>query len=173
MATMASAQWRGRKWDYLIAVHGKQNPTDAEWEEICRLFRQTDSPERVRGLALTIGGSPNRRQRARLAEAMRHAEIPTGLIAVAITDSAVVRGIIASFTWIGMVLGMRAFPLGDLHDALDYLGVAHEEKADLLAALERLGEGVSDGNPVKIALDRAGRRVRPAVRRAGVHPFGG
>jgi hypothetical protein len=162
MGTMASGVWRGRKWDFLIALHGKQPPDQREWEAYCQRQAEAESPERVRGLTLTLGAGPNRRQRVQLVEIHRRAGAPASAPASVITDSALVRGIIATFTWIGLVQGVRMFSLCELHDALDYVGVEPEEKEELLAALEQLGEGIDDGNPIRFALELARRRSQPA-----------
>jgi hypothetical protein len=159
MATMASTLWRGHRFHFLVALHGKKAPADPEWDAYCALQANCDAPERLRGLTITMGGAPNRAQRKRVLAV--HAQIgsPASAIGSVVTDSVLVRGICATFTWFGIVQGLRMFPLCNIHAGLDWAGATRGEKGELLADLTQLGDLLDDHNPIRFALEQSRRRA--------------
>jgi hypothetical protein len=156
---MASGLWSGRNWKFLIALHGRASPNDDEWDEYCRLQANLEAPDDVRGFTVTLGGAPNRSQRVRLLEVHRGNGTSRDAVGSVVSDSAFVRGILATFTWLGLVQGLRSFSLIDFHEALDYIGVVRSEKDELVTYLSRIGDVLGDANPIRVALAQARRRA--------------
>lgn len=159
MRNMASMLWRGRRWWYIVALHGRRPPSQTEWDEYCRLTGQAPDTAALRGVVFTLRGAPNARQRAQNLAVHRAIGVPRRGACCVITDSHVVRGIMNAFTWAGVMLGMHAFATRDLDAALAYVDLDRDEAAALLDDLVRLGDTIDDANPVRVALGHVRRRA--------------
>lgn len=157
MATMASMRWKARRWDYLVALHGRIQPSDEAWDRYGALLEAAPVPADVRGIAVSLRGAPNARQRARHLEIHRRIGMPRDVLACVVTDSAFTVGVINAFAFTGLVQGIHGFPLRNLFTALEYVGVERHERERLVADLLRLGETVDDTNPMRVALENARR----------------
>ncbi len=145
---MASSLWDGRRWQYIVAVHGTDPIDNAEWDTYCQLFARIDAPERVRGFTLTQGSAPTSHQRRQLKEAHRTAGVPEKAVGAIVTDSAIVRGAITTLAWLGVGTGTRAFRPSDFPAALRHVDIDPEEEAAFIAELARLGEMMGAKNPL-------------------------
>jgi hypothetical protein len=122
--------WRNRA-RFMVVVHGEQTASDAEWAAMLDDFLSEPSGARV--LVYAGGsGAPNVQQRVRLTGVLRQRR---GLVAV-LTRSPLVRAV-------GLALRVfrpeiSVFALTDVEGALDYLGAAPNERAELLRTLTEL-----------------------------------
>jgi len=149
MATMNSALWRSNhNQEYVLALHGKLNPADADWDQYCGLVAKTVSPQTLKGLTITLGAGPNAKQRSTITTIHKEFGVAPDSIGAVVTDSALVRGVITALTWAGIVRKIRAFPLRDLNAGFTYVGVDEAEHAHLIVLLTTLGEKIDDGNPM-------------------------
>jgi hypothetical protein len=154
MATMASRLWSGRRWTYIIALHGRRPPSQQDWDAYLDDTAAVKDPPLLRGLVFTAGGAPNARQRARNIEVHRSIGVARDAMCSVISDSAVVRAILTAYTWTGMMTGMHAFAVRQMDEAFGYVGIEPGEKPALLDLLVRLGDSIDDVNPVRLALER-------------------
>jgi hypothetical protein len=106
--------------DLLILCHSEDNPSEAEWDR----WIATERLRKHRALlVLTRGGSPNSRQRARVAELLGATAGPTPPVAL-LTDSTVLRTLMTAFTWLlGRQHRMKAFSPEAVEDAVAWTAV--------------------------------------------------
>ncbi|MGK4002653.1 hypothetical protein WMF31_08520 [Sorangium sp. So ce1036] len=106
----------------LIAVHGREPPSDDEWEAYMRTV--FDRPATCsKTLVVTAGGGPNAKQRAAINEF-----VSKNTLTVAIcTDALLVRQIGIALSWFNP--RVRSFRGNDIAAALRYLDVTGPEAA--------------------------------------------
>ena len=125
----------------VIAVHNARNPKREEWDiylDMVRSLRVAFDGDcrKFKQLIFTDGGVPSAAQRKAVVD------IATGLkdrdkVKVAIVSrSAVARGIVTAFRWIGFPL--RSFAPNELAAAFAFLEVSKAETQDLCAAIADL-----------------------------------
>lgn len=103
---------------YLILVHSKDSPDDAEWREYVQSAGQWK--KELKGLlVISEGGGPNTMQRAELDTALDVEHNPTKTAVV--TVSRIARGIVTAISWFSP--GIKAFSTNQLPAALDHLEV--------------------------------------------------
>jgi hypothetical protein len=122
-------------------VHGHDEPTDDEWQQLMAAWRS--HPEVTSQLVLTLGGGPNVVQRRESVELLNAR--PGGSPATAVlTDSIAVRGIVTALGWFA-TNRLAAFSFEGVEAAFDFLRVAdtvqRKELRSRLAALRRIVEG--------------------------------
>jgi hypothetical protein len=106
--------------EVLVLCHSKANPSEAEWDVWI--------PNERRGehralLVVTLGGAPNSRQRARVADVIRAKGGAAPPVAI-LTDSAINRTLMTAFTWLlGRRHEMKAFDLAGVDEAIGWAGV--------------------------------------------------
>ena len=128
--TLAYSRYRGR---LVLLAHARVNPSAAEWSAYCRDLRRWRA-ELDGILVRSDGGGPNALQRGEMTDAIE-AERTTVRTAV-VTVSRVARGIVTALSWINAQI--KAFSPLQQDAALSYLGVTDDERAEVLAELERL-----------------------------------
>lgn len=108
-------------------------PSQQDWEDSMMVFQQHQG--RTTGvLVFTEGGAPNPSQRKQFAERYDKASaIPIAVV----SDSALARGAITAFRWLGLV-AMEAFAPGDLDKALEHSKAEPAARARIRAELTRL-----------------------------------
>lgn len=133
--------------ELLVLCYGPGDPSDADFD--VWLVRERRMEHRAL-LIHTAGGSPNAKQRARVAETVG----PRGALrppVVLLSDSLAARTIMTAFTWLlGSAHPMRAFPPDALPDALVWLGVGTTAPTTR-EAIARLQSGIARAKPVEIA----------------------
>lgn len=152
MARMSSQIWRGRNSTLFVALHGREAPTDEEWDVYARQLREIfDSGEGDRMFAcnVTLGGAPNAAQRRRINMLIPTTIKPRGIV---LTDSSIARGAITAIMWLTGAQ-LVAFPPDDYQKALRSIGVEADEVGPLLIEMTALGNTV-DENPVRALLKR-------------------
>jgi hypothetical protein len=106
--------------DVIVLCHSKANPSDAEWDRWIPYERRGEHKVL---LVVTLGGAPNSRQRARVAELLRAKGGSTPPVAI-LTDSAINRTLMTAFTWLlGRQHQMKAFDLTGVDEAIGWAGV--------------------------------------------------
>jgi hypothetical protein len=107
-----------------VVVHGTRSPTDLEWATYLNETREISQRPDFCLIVLSRGGSPDGKQRALLTSSIPKGarKPPVALL----TDSALVRGVIAAFGLFNPL--MKAFPTRDLDAAALYLGLTRTER---------------------------------------------
>lgn len=128
-----------RVGDLLIVAHGRENPSDDEWNEH---MAATDTVRnKFRGVLVTsLGGGPNAGQRKTLLDL---AGSQTYLTCIC-TDSIVARGVITAFNWLSPA-PMHALPYAQIDRALEILEVPVVERGDVKQAVARLHGKLAQG----------------------------
>jgi hypothetical protein len=114
----------GKVDKYVVVVHGKQAPTDEEWNAYMDFNARHFLPgQEMRLLVVTDGGAPTASQRMVLNERLsaHRREDPKSFLTAIITASTLVRGVATAISWFHPVV--RAFSDTNLGDAFQYLGV--------------------------------------------------
>lgn len=143
----------------MLAVHGKLNPSVADWNAYCALTAACLTPHDVQGITVTVGAGPNARQRNQVSTIHKQIGVPADAKGCVITDSALVRGVVTAFTWAGVVKRIRAFPLRDLFKGFEYVSIDQSEHMNILSVLQKLGEEIADGNPVLDASNQIAQKT--------------
>jgi hypothetical protein len=119
----------------LVAVMGRDNPPDAEWDAyVAAIDAGLGSGRPPRALVVSDGGAPSPAQRKRLDAAT--AQAGRQLKAAILTGSTFVRGVVNAFALIQP--GYRAFAPAALADAVDYLGIRAAHLEELRSTIARL-----------------------------------
>jgi hypothetical protein len=122
----------GRVDRFVVVVHGKEPPTDEEWNEYLDFtFKGAAAKDVVRHLVVTEGAAPSSAQRRELQERASECldQDPMSVRAAIITPSTFVRGVVTAMSWI--VDTNRAFAPDKLDDAMKYLGIPLEHFAEI------------------------------------------
>lgn len=123
-----------------VLVHGRGNPTNAEWSSWVRAYAAAAVEHGARELLfVTDGGGPNAKQRHELIAALyKSLGDSAELVRTAFcTDSPSARGIARAIGWQGAPAHFRLFGAAELDDALAFLGVLLGGRADVLFAVKR------------------------------------
>jgi eukaryotic-like serine/threonine-protein kinase len=108
------------EWVACLWLHTREDPDDALWErnlaEGVRIAGHR--MEMLRTLAVTDGGGPNTRQRARLRETVGGARWTVAVVSNALANP-LVRGLVTAFTW--FLPGVRAFSPAQVRRALAHV----------------------------------------------------
>jgi hypothetical protein len=116
-----------------VFAHGKEAPTDGEWDALLDLFRiAAEESGALRVLVYTEGGAPNARQRSALNDVLAGSKPRVVLL----TPSAAARAVGVAISWFNPQL--KVYPGDELSRALDHLGVNQGERKILTQALTEL-----------------------------------
>jgi hypothetical protein len=130
---MATVQGKAFVWRqqgrFNIAAHTNEAPPDDQWDALLDFYR---TQRTLRVLVYTEGGAPTAAQRVRLNAVLKGRE---ALVAI-LTSSALARAAGAALRWFRPEI--RIFSPAELEGALDYLGAAGSDRADLARALDEL-----------------------------------
>lgn len=114
-----------------VTVQSEAEISAEEWKSwLTQITRAGD--DRLRLLIESHGGAPNAAQRREFVEKVRYADTRIAVV----TDSALARGVVTALAWLGQPL--RAFTLGELAQALDYLALTRDEAESARRELMRL-----------------------------------
>lgn len=127
-ARRRTAGWRSLG-NFLVFVHGKEAPSDVEWDELLALFRAVPDITRARVLVFTLGGAPDARQRAKLHQLLGETKPPIAVL----TPSALARAAGTAISWFNPRL--RVFDPDDVERALDHLDAVRADRQALIHAM--------------------------------------
>ncbi len=119
----------------LVSVHAPLPPTDPEWDDYLELVKQLKAQQSLIKVLVIAEHGPNAMQRARLTKVTEGIKMRAAVV----TDSAVVRGIMMAFSWMGKI-DLRGFHPSDLDKAYAFLEVPqgeHSKIADRIDAMSR------------------------------------
>ncbi|NUP06879.1 MAG: hypothetical protein HOW73_12575 [Polyangiaceae bacterium] len=122
----------------VVFVHGTDDPTDAEWEELMGIYRAVGDMASARCLVYTDGGRPNAGQRARLNQVMNGQQ---PLIAV-LTPSALARAAGKAIAFFNP--RFRMFDPEQIDAALKHLGASSLESVQFKNLVRELRLVVSN-----------------------------
>ncbi|WP_437294230.1 hypothetical protein [Sorangium sp. So ce426] len=108
----------------LIAVHGREPPSDEEWEGYMQAAGSLP-PTCTKTLVVTAGGGPNAKQRASINDYVSK----TALTVAICTDALLVRQIGTALSWFNP--RVKAFRGSDVVAALRYLEITGPEAAEV------------------------------------------
>jgi hypothetical protein len=123
-----------------VLVHGRGDPTNAEWSSWVRAYTAGAVEHGARELLfVTDGGGPNAKQRHELIAALyKSLGDSAELVRTAFcTDSPAARGIALAIGWQGAPAHFRLFGTAELQAALAFLGVLPSGRADVLLVVKR------------------------------------
>lgn len=126
-----TAAWRA-VGNFVVFVHTKSSPTDAEWDQILGLFRNLPEIRKVRVLVYTQGGAPDPKQRAKLSQLLSMIKPPVAVL----TPSPLARAAGVAISW--FLPSLRVFDADGLDAALDHLDAPEAERIGLKSALVEL-----------------------------------
>ncbi len=116
----------------IVAVHGKADPTQEEWDAFLELCGKTRTAARNGTLVVTDGGAPNAKQRGKLNELVTN--MPTKPISFIVTDSSLVRGVVTALSWFNP--NNRALRPSDYKTAFDAWKLSREDQASVIGSLK-------------------------------------
>jgi hypothetical protein len=124
-----------------VAVHGTQNPGDAEWSAyLAHIGANLRAIDAIFGV--TAGGGPNAAQREQ-AVAFWRAQ-PRALPIAVVTGSRLVARMAGALRWF-MPTQIKVFGPGDMNAACAYVRLDPAQRATLDAALARLTRALAAG----------------------------
>jgi hypothetical protein len=138
---MGSVLGFSRFYTTQVLVHGRGDPTNAEWSSWVRVYAAAVAEHDARDLLfVTDGGGPNAKQRHELISALyKSLGDCAELVRTAVcTDSQSARGIALAIGWQAAPAHLRLFGAADLQGALSFLGVLPSGHADILLGVKRL-----------------------------------
>lgn len=140
----------------LLVVHGREPPTDGEWEYYLSQVKLVVATGRPRAMAVTEGGAPSLSQRTRLNRLLRG----TRALGAVVSDSSFVRGIVTALSWFNH--GVRSFSPDELAAACAHLELSTAQTHQLRGRLDALRHslGLPPFRPVDGEHDGP-RSVRP------------
>lgn len=117
----------------VLSLHRREAPTDREWSEYLETLRVAmvalgGDKRGIRGFSISDGGGPNAAQREQVNEFMRRYTGSRGTISI-VTSNPFVRGIITALRLFNP--HARGFAPSELDAAIDYLGLAPVQRAEL------------------------------------------
>jgi hypothetical protein len=124
----------GRVAHCLVVVHGKETPTDEEWNAFLAIGLKYVAANPMRLLVVTDGGAPSAKQRKRVAEVLV-SRPETDRIAI-VTASMIARGVVTALSWFNPV--QKTFAPNHLDDALEYLQFPHARAGEMKQLLAQL-----------------------------------
>lgn len=80
---------------FVVFVHGRENPSESEWNAAIGQYRSIRELERMRIIVFTDGGAPNSAQRALLNQVTADREVPMAVI----TPSPAARAVGTAIRW--------------------------------------------------------------------------
>jgi hypothetical protein len=114
--------------EVFVGVLGFETPTNRDWQRWMDLLEGALRENvTILRLIVTDGGGPTASQRAALERISSEAQTRAALI----TPSTLARGIFTAVSWFHPKNTMAAFRPGQLDEALRFLGVGAEKKAEL------------------------------------------
>jgi hypothetical protein len=123
---------------FVVVVHGKDTPTDEEWNEYLQFNLDMGSEHgvNVRSLAVTEGGAPTAAQRKTFHDAAtrllkKHPGVVRGAV---VTPSTFVRGVVTAMSLVNPMI--KAFSPAEMKECYAYMGVpeAYAGRVDALIA---------------------------------------
>jgi hypothetical protein len=139
--------------DVLLSALAVRAPTDEEWDDYLGSWQRMRGGARRMVLVFTEKAGPTAEQRHRLAAVLDGVPQRTAVV----TPSTMGRLMVAAVAWANP--GIRAFAPASVGEALDYVGVAPEDRAGLLEAARPLIAAVGARIDAEIV---AGDGARPA-----------
>ena len=127
--------------ELLVYVGGQAAPADSEWAAYARLaaeLAQRTQPDAslLRICVFVDDGTPNAKQRALLAEALRGVSVRAAVV----TTSAFARRMITVFSWLGA--DMRGFTPAELPEVASYLEMSGPELRATVETAEALAAAI-------------------------------
>jgi hypothetical protein len=122
--TMSSAVVRDDDYSVVVSLHGRADPSDAEWNDYLKLideimtFHDGDT-SRVRGLSVAAAGGPNATQRDEVNRRLRGQRVRVAIV----TKGTVERGIVTALSWFNPAIRAFAPTRNDFAAALRHLEV--------------------------------------------------
>jgi hypothetical protein len=126
-----TAVWRA-VGHYVVMVHSRESPGDAEWDRILGVFRNLPEIHRVRILVYTDGGAPAAHQRVKLSHVLSAFKPPVAVV----TSSTLARTAGTAISW--FIPTLRVFGPEAIERALDHLDASQAERMLLHRALVEL-----------------------------------
>jgi hypothetical protein len=125
----------GRVGGIAVMVGGRENPSDEEWDRYIDFLEGMKTPGPLaRTLAVSAGGAPTSKQRARLEQ--RIGEERKGSKLAVVTGSTFARGVLNS--WAVVHPGYRAFAPEKIADAMRFLDVPAAVESEVEAMVAKL-----------------------------------
>jgi len=120
----------------ILVFHYDLTPAAAEWSSYLDMY--TKNIDRLTGvLVITEGGAPNSAQRKQLSETYEKTrQVPVAIV----SDSAIARGAITAFRWLGMVT-MTPFSPIRLDDAMEFVKADAATRVKLKTEIQRFSTG--------------------------------
>jgi hypothetical protein len=127
----------------IVSVHGRQNPTDADWDPYVASIGGTldhhgGDSTRIRGLSITTGGGPTTLQRDRLNSLLAGRSVRVAVV----TPSKITHGIVTALSWFNPMI--RAFSPARFADAIRYLELPPNTQRALRERLKAMRIGQPD-----------------------------
>lgn len=116
-----------------VMLHTKDNPSDAEWDEIMARIDRDHGRYRC-ALIITEGGGPNTMQRGQMTDTF-DAKGFKGKVAV-VTVNRIARGIVTALSWFNP--NVKAFSTVQVNAALEYLEVPAADQDIVRAEIKRI-----------------------------------
>jgi hypothetical protein len=132
--------------NYLLFAHGKQRPTDAEWETTLQSFREAKNASAVRVLVFTAGAAPDTPQRAKLNDLLGDSKPRIAVL----TSSPLARAAGTALRWFNPQF--RIFRPDEVERALDHLQVPESDRTSLREEFAKLVAEVAPSALLKVAI---------------------
>lgn len=132
-----------------VVVHGSRSPSNLEWQRYVVDVASAAFPSDTRVVVLSRGGSPDGYQRQSLIAALRDQPKPVALL----TDNVVARTTIIAMRLFNPT--MRAFSIGSLKEAGEFLGLSVDERERVAQLLFELQNELDESAPDHLPSDSA------------------
>ena len=120
----------------LLVVHGRDAPSDDEWDEYLRQVKLVVATGRPRAIAVTEGGAPSLSQRRQVNQILGG----TGAIGAVVSNSTFVRGIVTALSWFNR--GVCSFSPDEFELACTHVGLSAAHAHHLRGRLDALRESI-------------------------------
>jgi hypothetical protein len=125
----------------VIAVHNARDPRREEWDIYLAMVRRVKAAldgdcSKFKQLIFTDGGAPSAAQRHAVVSLSRGTRNADKLRVAIVSRSAVARGIVTAFRWLGFPL--RSFAPDELAAMFAFLEISNAEARDLCGAIAEL-----------------------------------